>query len=383
MKSRFIINLALAGAVSVALCSGCSSKASQNYKNGMECFNVADYSGAVEYFKQAVETDSDNAQYLVSLGMAQAELIDYEGALGTFDSAIAADGNCADAYRGKGIVYYRQNDYEKAMEAFDTAVSLSGDKYDQIKIDSLKYYASCQYITGDYESAVETYGELIEHADKDDLAELYYSRGCAYVCLKDENNAVLDYEKSLEYEDDNYETYCNMYSNLKEAGYVERAESYLRRLLNGDGTDKLLFGKTYYNLGDYDKAIEYLESEYNDGNNEAAYYLAMTYEAMENYAEADELYLEYLGKHPNDAFIYNQYGAYLINRGKYDSALVYIETGIELGDTEAMQGLLFNQAVCYEYSHDYDKAREAFEEYLALYPNDKAARKEYEFLKTR
>lgn len=170
-----------------------------------------------------------------------------------------------------------------------------------------------------------------------------------------------------------------MYTNLKDGGYTERAESYLRRLLDKDKKDNLLFGKTYYNLGDYDKAVEYLESEYKDGNNEAAYYLAMTYEAMENYADADKLYQEYLGKHPNDAFIYNQYGAYLINRGKYANALVYIETGIELGDSDAMQGLMYNQAVCYEYKHDYDKARDAFEEYLKSYPNDKAARKEYDF----
>lgn len=90
----------------------------------------------------------------------------------------------------------------------------------------------------------------------------------------------------------------------------------------------------------------------------------MTYEAMENYADADKLYQEYLGKHPNDAFIYNQYGAYLINRGKYANALVYIETGIELGDSDAMQGLMYNQAVCYEYKHDYDKARDALRNIL-------------------
>ena len=112
-------------------------------------------------------------------------------------------------------------------------------------------------------------------------------------------------------------------------------------------------------------------------------YLDLAEDPMENYADADKLYQEYLGKHPNDAFIYNQYGAYLINRGKYANALVYIETGIELGDSDAMQGLMYNQAVCYEYKHDYDKARDAFEEYLKSYPNDKAARKEYDFLMTR
>lgn len=382
MRMRFIINAALIGAVSAVVLTGCNAAANKNYKNGMECFNEADYDKAAGYFKQAVEADSNNTAYLVSLGMTQLELLKYDDAQASFDSAIELDQDCADAYRGKGVVYYRNGEYTDAMEAFDKAVSLS-DKSGQVRTDSLKYYASCQYIQGDYQGAVDTYDKLIESASKSDKAELYFLRGCAYIKLQDENDAVLDYEKSLDYESDNYETYCNMYTNLKDGGYTERAESYLRRLLDKDKKDNLLFGKTYYNLGDYDKAVEYLESEYKDGNNEAAYYLAMTYEAMENYADADKLYQEYLGKHPNDAFIYNQYGAYLINRGKYANALVYIETGIELGDSDAMQGLMYNQAVCYEYKHDYDKARDAFEEYLKSYPNDEAARKEYDFLMTR
>ena len=383
MKIRFIINMALAGTVSVFAFTGCATNADENYRNGMECFNEADYDGAAGFFKEAVDKDSDNTKYLISLGMAQTELMEYDEAIKTFDSAISADSECADAYRGKGIVYYRQGDYANAITELESAVSKSGKGYDEIKIDSLKYCAACQYITGDYEAAVDLYGELIDHADKDDMAELYYARGTAYIKLDDENSAVLDYEKSLDFEDDNYETYCNMYSNFKEAGYVDRAESYLRRLLNGEETDAVLFGKTYYNLGDYDRAVECLEGEYNDGNSDAAYYLAMTYEAMGNYAEAESLYQEYLGKHPNDAYIYNQYGAYLINRGKYNNALVYIETGIELNDSGAMQGLLYNQAVCYEYCHEFDKAMQAFEDYLVKYPGDKLARKEYEFLKTR
>ncbi len=46
--------------------------------------------------------------------------------------------------------------------------------------------------------------------------------------------------KSLDYESDNYETYCNVYEPEGWWLYGE-AESYLRRLLDKDKKDNLLF----------------------------------------------------------------------------------------------------------------------------------------------
>ena len=382
MKKYFIINLALAGALSACLFTGCGKDGNSYCDEGIKCFNDSRFSEAEEYFEKAVKSDPDNADYLVYLVMAQIETLDYEGALNSFDSAISYDDECVDAYRGKGIIYFRQKDYNSSMEQMKKAMDVS-QSHDEIYMDALKYYASCQYHLKDYEGAVSSYTKLISDAGKADKAELYYLRGTAYIKLKDENNAALDYESSLDIEDECFETYCNMYNNFVEAGYIDRGESYLKRLLDMDSEDKLLSGKAYYNLGEYEKAEDALLDAYNSGDKEAAYYLAMAYEALENYAEADSLYEEYLGKHPNDAGIYNQYGAYLIHCGKYDSALVYIETGLSMKNSECEQELLYNQAVCYEYLRDFEKAEELFASYLSKYPNDPNAMKEYEFLMSR
>lgn len=382
MKKRFII-YPLVAAVSVLAMTGCGAGAVQSCNKGMEYYNSHNYSEAEECFREAVNKKSDNTEYRIYLGMTQIELEDYEGAMETFDSALAIDADCRDAYRGKGIVYYKENDYANAIEQLKKAIDLSQNKYDDIHVDALKYYASSLLVTCDYANAADAYTTLLDKVSQKEKADLYYCRGTAYVFLREENKAVLDYEESIKIRDDNYLTYCNMYSNFMEAGYTDRAESYLKRLLNGEDEDRLLFGRTYYILGDYEKAKEYLETAYSDGDGDAAYYLAMTYEKLQNYAEADKLYQEYLGKHPSDAHIYNQYGAYLINRGNYDSALAYIDTGIEYNNPQVMQELYFNRAVCYEYKHDYAKAFEYFSEYVRKYPNDKAAQREYEFLKTR
>lgn len=382
MKKRIMAGLALVFAVSSVVVTGCSGAGKRVCNQGMEYYNEGDYAKAAEYFGQAADKEPKNTEYYVYMGMAQEECGQYNDAAASFQKAIDIDNSCREAYRGKGITYFRQGYYEEAAEELIKAVRTDG-KYDDTGLDALKYYAACLYNTGKYDEAVTQYGILIENLPKDELADMYYFRGSAYIMLKNENSAVLDYEESLKLKNDDYDRYCSMYSNFMAAGYTDRAQSYLKRLLNADDMDDMLAGKTYFNLGDYKKAEEFLHREYNNGNNEAAYYLAMTYEALLDYTSADKFYEDYLGRNPNDPVIYNQYGAYLIRRGKYENALAYIETGISLNNSDVMRELLYNQAVCYEYMSDYSKALGLFNEYLKQYPSDDDAAKEQEFLLTR
>ena len=109
----------------------------------------------------------------------------------------------------------------------------------------------------------------------------------------------------------------------------------------------------------------------------------MNYEKQGKYTEADNFYVSYMNKNPDDPNIYNQYGAFLINMKNYETALSYIEKGLKKADKDSERALLYNEAICYEYMGNYDKALELFESYVGKYPEDKAAKKEYNFLKTR
>ena len=382
MKNKLLTGLAVILVSAAAVLSGCSGSGRRICNEGMESYNEGDFAKAAECFEQAAKKEPKNTEYYVYMGMAQEESGNYDDAIASVQKVVEIDDGCGDAHRGMGLTYYKQNFYEEAAAEFAKAVQTDGN-YDDTSLDAMKYYAACLYDIGKYDEAVSQYSILIDKLPKEELAEMYYYRGSTYIMLGDENSAALDYEASIKLESDDYDRYCSMYANFMAAGYTDRAESYLKRLLNSDNMDGLLAGKTYYNLGDYKKAEEYLHKEYNSGDNEAAYYLAMTYEALEDYASADEFYEKYLSKNPNDAVIYNQYGTYMIMRGKYENALSYIQTGISLNDASAMKELLFNQAVCYEYMSDYGKALELFNEYLEQYPNDPDALKEQEFLKTR
>ena len=385
MKNRFLIYLLGAGAITASILSGCKSAGASYYSDGVGYYGQAQYDKAVECFEKAVAEDGDNAEYLVYLGMAMIETGDYAGATESFNLAIKADDDNRDAFRGLGLVSLSQNDLNGAITNFSKVESLSA-KYDAVCVDSMKYMANCYFELENYTEAINVYTRLLGVMDKDDKKDkgyIYYLRGCCYIKLNDESNAALDYEQAIKLNGTDYDLCCNMYYYFKEAGYQDRAESYLKRIIQAEDADAFLKGKIYCILEDYTQAESYLLTAYDNGNKEAAYYLAMTYEKKQDYVNAENLYKEYLSEHPNDYGIYNQYGAYLIGRGLYETALVYIETGLELAKEDEEQELLFNQAVCYEYMGDYKKAYELFSEYLVKYPNDADARKEMEFLSSR
>ena len=385
MRNRFMIYILGAGVLTASFLSGCKAKGSDYYSEGVSYYQNAEYESAVASFEKAVSEDKSNAEYLVYLGMAMLETGDYAGATNNFNAALSIEDDNRDAYRGLGLVSLYESDLNEAITNFSKVEDLSA-KYDAVCIDAMKYMANCYFELDNYTEAINVYTRILNAMDKDDKTDkgyIHYLRGCCYIKLNDESNAALDYEQAIKYNGTDYELCCNMYYYFKDAGYQDRAESYLKRIIQAEDADAFLKGKIYCILEDYLQAESYLLTAYDEGNKEAAYYLAMTYEKKQDYVNAENLYKEYLGEHPNDYGIYNQYGAYMIGRGYYENALVYIETGLELAKEDEKQELLFNQAVCYEYMGDFETAYTLFSEYIAKYPNDADARKELDFLSSR
>lgn len=365
---------------SAMLCS-CGRNAKQLNNTGIGYYNASEYEKAVDAFEQAVEKDKDGvAQYNVNLGKAYVELGNYEEAKNAFMAAYADDKSSKEAQWGIGVASYFLGDYSTSMEYFGKVVENISD-YDSIDLDSLQYYASLQTYYNDSAGAIDSYTVLIR---KDyNAAQQYFLRGSIYAAQGMENEAVLDYEEALKAYSNDYEMYYNIYYNLHNAGFESRAVSYLRRALDVDGADNLLKGKTYYIINDYENAVKFLSKAIDEGKPEAEFFLAMTYEKLGNSEEAVSMYEAYLKSYPTDAGAYNQYGMYCLNKGDYEAALGYFAAGLALGDSDAKRELSFNEAVCYEYLHQYSTAYEKFGEYLQTYSNDAAAKHEYDFLSTR
>lgn len=115
-------------------------------------------------------------------------------------------------------------------------------------------------------------------------------------------------------------------------------------------------GIVYYETGKYDKALDAFRK------------------ALDGGAE-------------KTAELCNLMGISAMQTGDYDKGLKYIQSGLDLADDSSDDSLIremkFNEIICYEHQSDWEKARKKTDEYLKKYPDDKAAQKEAEFLKTR
>lgn len=370
------------GTIMTCILAGCGNKADNYYNDGLAYYNKSDYSKAVECFQKAIEVNSDNSEYVVSLGMSLLEAGDTLEAVNTFMSLIETDPNNRGAYRGLGIAYMRDGKYTEAETYFAKVEELS-EKADSIYLDSMKYRAECCYEIGRYNECILIYDTIIGKAAKEQRYMLYYLRGKAYIQINDENSAVLNFEEALKLKGNDYRLYCSMYEDFKAAGYKERSESYIKRIMQQDGISEYDRGKFYFILGNYTQAESIFVKEFDEGNVEAAYYLAETYKKQNLPDKTEKLYQKLLLEQSKDYRVYNQYGEYLISQKEYKKALDYIEEGLLLAKDKEKRELLYNQAVCYEFMFEYKKAYELFSDYIEEYPNDAQARKELEFLSTR
>lgn len=127
-------------------------------------------------------------------------------------------------------------------------------------------------------------------------------------------------------------------------------------------------GMAYYELKEYDKVLESMQKALDDG--------------VQRTAE-----------------LYNIMGVSAMQQEDYESALKYFDEGIsyaqskdavnaskskkEVDYSDLIQEMRYNQVVCYEKQENWEEAKNAANEYIADYPNDKDIEKEVEFLETR
>ena len=136
-------------------------------------------------------------------------------------------------------------------------------------------------------------------------------------------------------------------------------------------------------MDDYENALSELTQAADGGNTEALLLQGMVYMAQKDTTSARQQFQAYVLKEEKGAKGYNGLALCDIEDGDYDSALANITTGLSSADDETLQSLLFNEMVVYEKKLDFTTALQKAEEYLEMYPDDKAAKKERAFLRSR
>lgn len=318
----------------------------------------------------------------LALGYQALEEKDYEGALQYFSTASENRLDTQDILRGEGIAYMGLADYDKAQESLQTSLQSSDGRIDEMELDTAFYLAVAEFRNGDPAGSKDTCTAII-NLNKEN-PDAYFLRGKAELSLDEDDEAVRDFNTAISYKKDDPDLYIDIYECMMNADLTEDAGIFLKKAMELTKINDFQKGKLYYFMGEYDEAKTNLESARGDGSDpELILWLGKTYEALGDKSYAASLYKTYLSDNPGNVDIYNQLGICEMDTGEYEAALEAFETGLESGESEIEQSLLFNQIVAYEYLSDFKKAAVLMEAYLKKYPDDEAAQREYKFLRTR
>lgn len=319
----------------------------------------------------------------IQQGMTAIEALDYEGALACFEKALVEGEDGELLYRGQGIAYIGLTQYDDAVEALEKSLSFCNGSISSLEFDTNYYLAVAYYKSGDIDSALLVYDAILDM--RQDEKEAYYLRGVLELEKDEYDKADADFQKAISLDEKDYDCLLDIYRSLEENGYREAGAAYLQTALEEGETTMSDYdkGRLYFYLQDYDNAKNCLEKARDTGSAEAVLFLGRTYEALGDFNYASSVYSNYLDSHPDSPQVQNQLGICKMQMNDYEAALAAFEAGLACEDNTYMQTLKFNEIAAYENLSQFKKATVLMESYLALYPDDEKAKREYEFLKTR
>ncbi|ROR40238.1 tetratricopeptide repeat protein [Caminibacter pacificus] len=227
-------------------------------------------------------------------------------------------------------------------------------------------------------------GDIFYKLGKYDLAYIYYKRvvkkepynihalkGLRNLALanKDITSAVKisDILKNLKYKDKKFneimkEYYLFQADKLAQEGKFKEALSDVKEAEKYADSEKdiyLGYGKIYYKMGKYEKALDYYRMLYSrNAPLEIREKLIQIYIRLGKINKAKEI----AQNSPNEikAIYYMELAKYLMNQKKYPEANKYISTALEYNPINSMQAHEIKAWICY-YLGDYECAKRYFE----------------------
>lgn len=319
----------------------------------------------------------------LDIARTQIENYEYEAALSTLDAAVEAGEDEQMVARYRGIAHAGLTNYEDAAACYLEALSYSNLFVEDIDFDLNYYLADAYEKMGNSDEAKEVYSAIL--ALRPQEVNALFLRGRLYLVDGQYELAMADFDKTVELDKDGYDLRIEIAGLLSEKGYTEEGLQYLQKFL-ADNEKKLSDydkGRIYYYMGDYEKAKVSLESAKAEESDDIILLLGKSYEQLGDYNYATSVYKNYLEEHPQSAEIFNQLGLCKMKSGEYEEALSAFRSASNVENNGMSQTLEFNQIAAYEYVGNFKQAAVLMEEYLKKYPEDEAAKREYEFLKSR
>ena len=375
-------------AAACILLSGCAGQAAKSSTQGLEAYRNGDYARAAVLFSQAITQDGTDSSYQVNLGMSRLGLEQFDEARAAFTRALELGGSDFYARRGLGLTAMGQGDYAEACSWFDEAFDMKEASAAALERDLLCYRAEARALNHQLDKALEDYEKLAQSGYRP--KEIYILMGDACAREKDTEAAFTWYQKSLDIDSSDFQSFLHMAEVLEKAGAEEERSTVLTaalQIISDKPEDICCRGRCLLGLGREQEAFAAFEQAYNSGCPEAGLFLGYCYELRGNDQEAIRLYLDMIAESPENPDAYNALAECYVRAGQYEDALTIIEKGLLLAEdsrfAKTRKALLWNKCICCERAGKRQDAVTALMTFVSLYPEDERGTRELVFLRSR
>lgn len=340
------------------------------YEIGLLCWDNDEIEEALSWMKEAISQNPGRLYYRMARGNAYLEMKRYEEALEEYKAAEEQYKNSAELYYKRGLVYEGLEQTEEAEENFKRTYEIN-DSYREVNVklyqiyrDKFTKYNKPAY----YEQALHYINHQISLKENSsslfDRALLYYRAG-------EEELAIQDYRKALEYSSDDTPAFNNIALCYRAQSRWEEALKYCQKAKEMMDSENQYF-RTYLHLANcyealkqYDKALEAcMEGEEifpdNSELREKEYDIHMDMDEYDKALECCERM-----KDISDDY-YEDVAWAWIWKGQFEKAVQVMKQGIEEAVSDQKAKLCYELGDMYYDNLDYAQAAEYYKKAISL-----------------
>ena len=284
------------------------------------------------------------------------ETAEYQSIKPYFPAAVAAvsASQLPEKYYDEALELYNKEQYQEAMETVTKSIEINtqAPEYHQLKALCLAHLQLYKDSTDEAEYALEM-----------DMAnpELYELIANNYYFLRDNENAVKNFDKAIEYD---INIIVRIYHN------------YIKCLIDIPNSQRAI---EVYKLYKYrlDSPNNYGDDSGNFAD-DLEFYAGQAYQQIADWGTAAEIYDRLIVVNP-DVYGYRaQRGRLYQEKREFPAAIRDFEIALKLDENENV--VLTNLATIYQELHDYKKAEAAYSKYLSKNPDDAVQISNYGYL---
>lgn len=310
--------------------NGNNNTITQYVKRAFEYKAAGNFKQAIEHLYKALEIEPESSEVLAEIASLYFELSNTDKAIRYYEQALLYDNNNIRIKFKLAMVYKSVNLITKALPLLREICEVD------LNFAYIAEFLNLLYLESDFEGVISFYqNPLVEKASN---AKIHYYAGASYLAMGDTVKARELYQKSLEYDKNDYDIVYNCANLLYEEGkFKEAAETILSSPVAKTNH------KTFYLLGE----ICIAENNIN--------------EAINNYSKACKL------NPRNPLYYYSLATAYSIN-GFLKEAEDNYHNAVKLSPNNLFYA--YTLALVYYQSNKIAKAKEKIENILYINPNN-------------